>query len=60
MYINNLNDTVDEYNNTYHRIIKMNPLIKSSTYTDFGIEYQNIKTFLQKDTLQVGLKRFLL
>ena len=26
MYFNVLNDTVDEYNNTYHKIIKMKPI----------------------------------
>ena len=36
--IDKLADIVNEYNNTYHRTIKMNPLdIKSSTYIDFSI-----------------------
>ena len=38
-YIGQLNDIVNEYNNTYHRTIKMNPAdVKSSTYIDFGLE----------------------
>ena len=39
VYINKLDDIVNEYNNTYHRTIKMKPLdVQSSTYNDFGIE----------------------
>ena len=38
-YIGKLNDIVNEYNDTYHRTIKMNPAdVKSSTYIDFGLE----------------------
>ena len=33
MYINKLDDIVDEYNNTYHRSIKMKPIdVKNNTY----------------------------
>ena len=33
MYINKLDDIVNEYNNTYHRTIKMEPIdIKGNTY----------------------------
>ena len=33
MYINKLNDIVDEYNNTYHTTIKMKPIdVKDNTY----------------------------
>ena len=74
VYINNLADTVDKYNNTYHRTIKIKPVdVKSSTYIDFNKEnskedykfkvgdhvYQNIKTVLQKVTLQIGVKKVL-
>ena len=39
VYINKLDDIVDEYKNTYHRTIKMNPIdAKDNTYTDFGKE----------------------
>ena len=35
VYINKLDDIVDEYNNTYHRIIKMKPVdVKDNTYVD--------------------------
>ena len=35
--INKLNDIVNEYNNTYHRTIKMKPVdVKDNTYIDFG------------------------
>ena len=33
VYMNKLDDIVNEYNNTYHRIIKMKPIdIKNNTY----------------------------
>ena len=36
MYIDELGGIVDEYNNTYHRSIKMKPVdIKDNTYIDF-------------------------
>ena len=36
VYIYKLDDIVDEYNNTYHRIIKMKPVdVKANTYIDF-------------------------
>ena len=39
IYINKLDDIVNEYNNTYHRIIKMKPVdVKDNTYIDFGKE----------------------
>ena len=35
VYNGKLDDIVDEYHNTYHRMIKMKPVsVKSSTYTD--------------------------
>ena len=37
-----LNDVVDEYSNTYHGTIKMNPVVvKSSVHIDFSIENNN-------------------
>ena len=34
-----IDDIVNEYNNTYHRSIKMKPVdIKSSIYIDFNVE----------------------
>ena len=39
VYIDKLDDTVDEYNNTYHRTIKMKPTdVKDNTYIDTDIE----------------------
>ena len=74
-YIDKLVDIVNEYNNTYHYTIKMMPIdAKSSTYLtlvqkiiietiNFKLvtmqEYQNIKSFVRKFMLQIGLKKFL-
>ena len=42
VYIDKLDDIVDEYNNTYHRSIKMKPIdVKDSTYIDFEKEVNN-------------------
>ena len=39
MYIDKLNDIVNEYNNSYHSTIKMKLIaVKSSTYIDFDVE----------------------
>ena len=39
MYNDKLNDIVNEYNNTYHRIIIMKPVdVKDNAYIDFGKE----------------------
>ena len=39
VYINNLADIVNKYNNTYHSTTKMKPAdVKSSTYIDFKKE----------------------
>ena len=64
VYIDKLEDIVNKYNNTYHNVIKMNPVdVNPSTYFDFSkkiirkilnlklvivLEYQNITIFLQK------------
>ena len=72
--INTLGDIVNKYNNMYHSINKVKPVHeKPNTYIDSTkkliikilnlklviSEYQNIKTFLRKVTLQIGLKKFL-
>ena len=37
VYIDTLDDIVNEYNNTYHRTIKMKPIgVKDNTYIDFS------------------------
>ena len=39
VYVEKLDDIVNEYNNTYHRIIKMKPIdVKDNTYIKFGKE----------------------
>ena len=44
VYINKLDDIVNEYNNTYHRTIKMKPTeVKDNTYID-SIKKLMIKT----------------
>ena len=42
VYIDKLDDIVDEYNNTYHRVINMKPIdVKDNTYIDFEKEVNN-------------------
>ena len=72
VYIDKLDGIVDEYNNIYHRTIKMKPVaVKDDKYIDFKKEilnlklvimqeFLNIKIFSLKDTHQIGLKKFLL
>ena len=44
VYINKLDDIVNEYNNTYHRTIKMKPVdVKDNTYIDSMVFYSNDK-----------------
>ena len=39
VYIGKLDGIVNEYNNSYHSTMKMNPVdIKSSTCIEFGVE----------------------
>ena len=68
LYINKLDDIVNECNNTYHKTIKMNSIdVKDNTYvnTDKELnhkdpkfkEYQNTKTFLLNAILQIALKK---
>ena len=75
VYIDKLDDIVNEFNNTYHRAIKMKPVdVNDNTYIDFEKEVNNkdpkfkigdhvriskYKIFLLKDTHQIGLKQFL-
>ena len=74
LFIDKLDDIVIKWNNTYYSTIKMKPVDeKSNTYIDSSkeinnkdpkfklvilLEYQNIKTFLQMVTFQLGLKKF--
>ena len=42
VYIDKLDDTVNEYHNTYHSTVKMKPAdVKSSTYIDLAIKNAN-------------------
>ena len=75
VYIDKLDNIVNKYNNTYHSTLKMKPVdVKSNEYIDSSkeinnkilnlklvilSEYQNMKTSLQKLTLQIGLINFL-
>ena len=75
IYIDKLDDIVNKYNNTYHSTIQMKRAdVKSNTYIEPSqkindknpkfklvilLEYQNIETFLQKVTLEIGLKKSL-
>ena len=74
VYIDKLDVITNKYNNTYHSTTQMKPVyVKSSTYIDFGgknnkkdpkfkvvtmKKYQNVKIFLPKLTLQIGVKKF--
>ena len=71
VYIDKLDDIVDEYNSTYHRTIKMKPVdVKDNTYIAFEkevnlkllimLEFLNTKIFLLKDIHQIVLKKLLL
>ena len=54
VYINKLDDIVDEYNNTYHRTIKIKPVdVQDSTYID-SMELQSEKE-LMINTLNLKL-----
>ena len=75
MYINNLVDIINEYNNTYHSTIEMKiDYVNSSIFIDFGVENNDkgtkykvvdrariskYKNILLKLTLPIGLKKFL-
>ena len=76
MYIDKLDNIVDKYNNTYQRTIKMKAVDVKSTHTltlvkklmikilnlklVILLEYQNIKSFLQKSIFQGSLRKFFL
>ena len=38
VHIDKLDDIVNEYNNTYHKTIKMTVDVKTNTYIEFGVE----------------------
>ena len=73
--IDDLDDILDKYNNTYTKIIKMKPIdVKTDSFAEYNenlmkkilnlklvikYEYQNTQIFLQKDMLPIGMKKFL-
>ena len=75
VYIDELDDIVNEYNNAHHRTIKMKPIdVKDNTYimsikedndkhpkSKIGdhVRISNIKRNLLTDILQIGMKKFL-
>ena len=76
VYINKLDDIMGEYNNTYHRTIKMKPIdVTYNKYLDSKkdvndkdpkfkvgdrVRISKYKIFLIKDIHQTDLKKFLL
>ena len=74
IYFDVLDDTVNKYNNTVHKTIKMKPIeVTSDSYAEYnedsnkndakfkvGDHVRITKTFLLKDTLQIGQKKVLL
>ena len=71
VYFDVLDDIDDEYNNIYHRIIKMKPIdVKSDSYAEcnvnsrekdarFKIDHHIRVSFLLKYMLLIGPKKFL-
>ena len=75
VYFDVLDDIVNKYNNTVHKTIKMKPIdVRNDSYAEYNensnkkgpkfkvddcVRIQNTKTFLLKDILQIGQKRFL-
>ena len=72
VYFYVLDDIVDDYNNTYHRTIKMKPIdVKSDSFAKYNEksnekdpkfkvgDHVQKKFFLLKDTVQTGVKKFL-
>ena len=50
VFIDKLDDIVNEYNNTYHRTIKMNPIdVKENTYINKDKEVNNKDPELKVD-----------
>ena len=64
VYIDKLDNIVNEYNNTYHTTIKKKPIdVKDNTYINTDKESNDkgfFKRFLLKAILQIGVKKYLL
>ena len=75
VYIDKLDDIVNEYNNTYHRTIKMKSIdVKDNTYINIDkevidnnpkfkvgdhVRILKYKNIFLNDILQIGLKKYL-
>ena len=76
VYFDMLDDIVNKYNNTVHKTIKMKPIdVTDDSYAEYNEDFNKkdpkfkigdhvriskYKTFLLKDILQIGRKKFLL
>ena len=63
VYFDVLDDIVNKYNNTVYRTIKIKRIdVKDDSYAEYNEDSNKKvqKTFLLKDTLQIGQKKFLL
>ena len=76
VYFDVLDNVVNKYNDTVHRTIKMKPTdVASDSYVEYNkdsnltnpkfkvcdhLGFHYLKTFLLKDTLKIGQKKFLL
>ena len=60
VYIDKLDDIVNECNNTYHRKIKMKPIdVKNNTYINTGKEVNNKDPkFKINDRVRIFAKRY--
>ena len=57
VYINKLDDIVNEYNNTYHRTIKMKSTdVKDNTYINTGKEEFRIEKVIEKKESKLYVK----
>ena len=76
VYYDVLDDVVNEYNNTKHNTIKMKPKMLKMIIIEYilmsiikkvldimwvtGLEYLNLKIYLPKDILLIGVEKYLL
>ena len=58
VYIDNIDDIVNEYNNTYHRTIKMKPFdVKSGNYTEFSVNAMLLMILIVNKLLEQFMKK---
>ena len=59
MYLNKLDDIVDEYNNTYHRTTKVKTVdVKDNTYIDFKKDVSKYKNIFAKGYTPTWSEKF--